>query len=440
MRRSTFLKSLALGTASVATGSAYAKTHSTATAPPVLPQGAQTPPNGQLQHGNPTTQQPNHPTTDTPTTGTPTTRNPEITAVEAFAFKKACFVCVTAGDGTKGWGEANHDTPLITAQVINDRLAKRIVGEPVWDSAEVGKELYFKEEDLGNTGLLPGCIAGIDNALWDLKGKLVGQPVHHLLGGNGERRFRAYGSFGRGFGRKQKSDAELVKLALDFVDKGYEVLKVRMQIRQLNVDPFPDDTYASVKAVAEAIPDDVQLMVDFNNGYTPAQAIRIGKRLVDDFGIVALEEPISYQNYDGLAEVADALPIAIACGEHEYNRWQYRDLITRGNPALLNLDVIKACGISECFAVAQMGWAFDKYVMVHNARPTLQTAASVALLGSIPNAFHVQEHAGERPELGLNHLFESMPRFEDGYLYVSEAPGVGLEVREDLVRKEALNG
>ena len=323
--------------------------------------------------------------------------------------------------------------------MINDRLAGRITGEPVWDSAEVGKELYFKEEDLGNTGLLPGCIAGIDNALWDLKGKLAGQPAHHLLGGNGVERVRAYGSFGRGFGKKQKSDAELAAIARDFVDKGYRTLKVRMQIRQLNVNPWPDDTYASVRAVAEAIPDDVELMVDFNNGYTPAQAIMIARRLVDDFGMVALEEPISYQNYAGLAEVVDALPIAVACGEHEYNRWQYRDLITVGRPALLNLDVIKAGGISECYAVAQMGYAFDKYVMVHNARPTLQTAASLSLLGAIPNAFHVQEHAGERPELGLNHLFEAMPAFEDGYLVLSDQPGVGLEVREEVVRREALN-
>lgn len=407
MRRSSFLRALAVGGAGLGPGApwatASAKTH------PAAPRGA------------------------------PPGPTPEITAVEAFAFKKACFVCVTADDGTKGWGEANHDTPLVTALVINDRLAGRVVGEPAWDSAEMAKELYFEEEDLGNTGLLPGAIAGIDNALWDLKGKLAGQPVHHLLGGNGVERVRAYGSFGRGFGRKQKTDAELAAIARDFVDRGYGVLKVRMQIRQLNVDPFPDDTYASVKAVAEAIPDDVKLMVDFNNGYTPAQAIRVGRRLVDDFGIVALEEPVSYQNYEGLAAVVDALPIPVNAGEHEYNRWQFRDLIVRGNPALLNVDTIKCAGISECYAVAQMGYAFDKYVMVHNARPTLQTAASLALLGAIPNAARVQEHAGERPELGLNHLFESLPRFDDGYLYVDESPGVGLVVREDLVRREALN-
>ena len=411
MQRNTFLRSLALGSAGLLGSSAFAKTRPIEPVGRVLPQGA---PNA-------------------------LTKNPEITKVEAFAFKKAVFVCVTADDGTEGWGEANHDTPRITAQVINDRLAKHVVGQPVWDSAEVSKELYFEEEDLGNTGLLPGCIAGIDNALWDLKGKVVGQPVHHLLGGNGVSKVRAYGSFGRGFGKDQKSDARLAEIARDFVDKGYRTIKVRMQIRQLNVDPWPDETYASVKAVREAIGPDVGLMVDFNNGYTPAQAIMIARRLVDDFGIIGLEEPISYQNYTGLREVVDALPIAVAAGEHEYNRWQYRDLITVGNPALLNLDTIKTGGISECFAIAQMAWAFDKYVMVHNARPTLQTAASVALLGAIPNAFHVQEHAGERPELGVNHLFESMPKFEDGYLVVSDAPGVGIEARGDLIRKEALN-
>lgn len=225
----------------------------------------------------------------------------------------------------------------------------------------------------------------------------------------------------------------------DFVANGYKTVKARMQIRQLNIDPDPDPTFEIIREVRKAIGDDIELFVDFNNGYTPAKAIAMGKKLYEHFNIAALEEPVSYLDYAGLRQVVEALDIPVMAGEHEFNKWQMRDLINIGKVDVINADVIKCAGITECKKIADMAHAFDRPIMVHNARPTLATAASLQLIGAIPNAARVQEYAGKREELELNHLFEDYFTFEDGYLYIPQTAGLGLRVNETAMDKYKLN-
>jgi L-alanine-DL-glutamate epimerase-like enolase superfamily enzyme len=116
-----------------------------------------------------------------------------------------------------------------------------------------------------------------------------------------------------------------------------------------------------------------------------------------------------------------------------------RELITVGNPAFLNADLIKAAGFSECRKIAFMAHAFDKFIMTHNTRPTLATAASLQLVASIPNAARVQEYAGARIDMGLANLFENSIKFENGYLIIPDLPGLGLIVNEKEMEKNKLN-
>ncbi|MFA7289217.1 MAG: mandelate racemase/muconate lactonizing enzyme family protein, partial [Melioribacteraceae bacterium] len=264
--------------------------------------------------------------------------------------------------------------------------------------------------------------------------------VHKLAGGNGLTKVRVYGSFGRTGGPNGiRTPEEMGKIAADFVNQGYKTIKARMQIRQLNIDPDPDPTYETIKAVRKAIGDDIELFVDFNNGYTPSRAITIAKKLIEHFNVAAIEEPVSYLNYQGLNQVVEALDIPIFAGEHEFNRWQIRDLVTIGNADFINADLIKAGGFSECRKMAFIAHAFDKYIMTHNTRPTLATAASLQLCASIPNAARVQEYAGQRVDLDLSHLFEGYFDFKDGYLLIPQIPGLGLNVIEEAMEKSKLN-
>lgn len=363
-----------------------------------------------------------------------------ISRLETFVFKSATYVRIESSEGVAGWGEADHDYPELTSAVIENICKPIVLGNDPFDTEYLWHQMYFKGEDAGSTGLLPGAIAGVDNALWDLKGKLLNMPVHKISGGFKKEKVRVYGSFGRGDNPKTRRGSEaMAKLALDFVSQGYKTIKARMMIRQLNIDPDPDETFDIIKAVRKAVGDGIEIFVDYNNGYTPAKAIVLTRKLIEHFNIASIEEPVSYHDYEGLRQVVEAIDIPVMAGEHEFNRWQMRDLMTIGKADFINADLIKCGGFSECRKVAFMAHAFDKYIMTHNTMPTLATAASLQLVTSIPNAARVQEYAGARTEMGLGRLFENYFDFKDGYLSIPTLPGLGLIVNEAEMRKNKLN-
>jgi L-alanine-DL-glutamate epimerase-like enolase superfamily enzyme len=256
------------------------------------------------------------------------------------------------------------------------------------------------------------------------------------------RRIQVYGSFGREQDGRFETPLEMARRAASFVDMGYKAIKARLQIRQENLNPYPDDTLECVREVRAAIGDDTLLFIDFNNGYTPAEATVMGRRLVDSFNIAALEEPVFQQDYSGLAQVAQSLDIPVMAGEHEYSKWMIKDLLTVGQVDIVNVDVIKCGGITECRKAASLTHAFGKQIMVHNAKPTLATAASLQLLASIPNGARFQEYAGKRLNQGyapLLDLFDDYFEFSDGYLSVPNQPGLGLTVNEQAMAKFRLD-
>lgn len=367
----------------------------------------------------------------------PTPPPVKITDVKCYVMKRATFVKIETDAGVSGWGEGDHDYGKIVAAVVTDICKPMIVGKNPFEHERLWNKMYFEGMEAGNTGLLPGAIAGVDNALWDLKGKLLNMPVHQLIGGNEVDKIRVYGSFARGENpQTRKNAAQMAETAAQFVAQGYKTVKARMQIREHNLDPDPDETYQIVKEIRNAIGDNIELFVDYNNGYTSAKAITLTNKLYEHFNIAAVEEPVSHQNYHELAKVAAAVEIPVMAGEHEYNKWQFRDLILIGNADVLNTDVIKCGGITECKKVAILAECFNRKVMVHNARPTLATAASLQLVATLHNAARVQEYAGKREELGLSGLFDNYFEFKDGYLTIPQTPGLGLVVNERAMEKK----
>jgi L-alanine-DL-glutamate epimerase-like enolase superfamily enzyme len=365
----------------------------------------------------------------------PNKTNFKITAVKTYVHPTACFVKIETDAGISGWGEADHDHTQIVAKAIREVGTKHLLGEDPFNSEFIWNRIFYLGEDLGTNGVATGALAGIDNALWDVKGKITNLPVHKLLGSNNVEKIKVYGSFGRGEGKKIKTPEECAKIATDFVSKGYDTVKLRMQIRIQNRNPLPDPTLNYVKAVRQAIGDNITLFVDFNNGYTPGVAIQNILKCYELYNVALVEEPVSYKDYDGLRQCVEASPIRIAAGEHEFNRFEIRDLITQGKADIINLDIIKGGGISEMKKAANIAQAFEKEVMCHNARPTLATAATIQLAASIFNAARIQEHGGERPELKQWECFNSRFKYENGYLYLPQEPGLGLEVNENEMSK-----
>jgi galactonate dehydratase len=363
----------------------------------------------------------------------------KITNVKAYVQKKASYVKIETDAGVSGWGEGDHEFTKINGAIVEEVFKDVLMGKDPFDSEYLWKEAFFEGYEGGSTGFVPGSLAGVDNALWDLKGRLLNKPVSKLLGGNQLEKVAVYGSYGRRKKGGYKTPDEMAAEGLKFVQEGYKTIKARMQLYDRDRNPGFNFTFDCIKAVRKAIGDEIELFVDFNNGYTAGKAIELGLKLYEHFNVKVIEEPVSAFDYQGLRQVVEALPCEVNAGEHEYNKWQFRDLILTGNPDCLNLDLIKCGGITECKKIAGMTEAFEKEIMVHNTRPTLATAASLNLLGSIGNFAKVQEFSGMRPDLELTALFHNQLKFENGFLYIPTGIGLGLDVNEKEMEKQKLN-
>jgi L-alanine-DL-glutamate epimerase-like enolase superfamily enzyme len=361
-----------------------------------------------------------------------------IAKVEAFPVRSAVFVKVTADDGTAGWGEAGHSGAAMVARLINRSMAEFVAGGDVFAGEATWAKLFFEFDELGPGGLVSQAIAGIDCALWDLRGRLLGQPVWALLGGKFRDSYPVYGSFSIDAGDdKRLTPQEAGRMAAELAGEGFGAIKVRLAIREENADPDPDPAIPVVRAVRAAIGTDLPLYVDANNGYRPARAIEVGRRLAGDFGVSVFEEPVAAFHYASMAEVSAALDIAIAAGEHEYTPFAFRDLIQQGRPDVLNPDVSKLMGLTAGLHVATLAELFDKPISVHNARPTLLTAAHAHFVARARTATRLQEHPGARRLAHLWDYFENRIVAKNGRITVPDRPGLGLEVREAAVREAA---
>lgn len=364
----------------------------------------------------------------------------KIKEINTFVVNSlGCFVQVVADNGATGWGEADADNPPLMAAFINNGIKQEVLGEPVWDGEKLWDKMFFGNHDHGPGGALTNAIAGIDLALWDLKGKLLGLPVYKLLGGMYRDKVRVYGSFGISFGRTYTPEQAAAQ-AKKFVDQGFTCVKLRIQIRENRQNPNPDPTLIYARAVRKAIGNDIDFWVDINNGYSAARAIEMAKKLKQEFGVIFYEEPVSDQTHSETAAVVKAVDLPVIQGEKQYTRWQERELIIYGNPDVLNPDPIKAGGLTEMKKIAAIAQVYGKPIMCHNTRPTLSTAAALHFAASIPNCGEFLEYVDITSEkyAPVAALMKTKLRFEKGYLYVPQGPGFGVEMDEQAIRRGAL--
>ncbi len=371
-------------------------------------------------------------------TATPVNRSDiKITDVKVFQFEKgsdkAVFVKVETNEGTAGWGECSPNFSPVIKEVVNVSLKPLLIGKDPFATEPLWEEMLYVNHDLGAGGALTYAIAGVDCALWDLKGKILGVPVYQLLGGKFVDKVLAYGGFGLKGGEVPVNEA--VGRAVKLAERGFKVIKLRMQIRENNLNPDPDPTLKYYKEIKQALGNEVELFVDPNEGYTAYRAIEIGKKLQNDYGMRYYEAPCPEEAHRETRQVVEALDMAVMSGEKAYNRWQFRDLILNANPDMINPDICKAGGISEGMKIAALANAFHKQVVAHNTKPTLATAATLHVLASIPNTGPFVEYIDRDIFPTIISVFDEDVRFEEGYLYLPEAPGLGLVINEKRLEK-----
>jgi L-alanine-DL-glutamate epimerase-like enolase superfamily enzyme len=356
-------------------------------------------------------------------------RNLKVIAVETYRLQtNSLFVLVRTNEGITGLGEVSPMNTRVLEAVVRHSLAPLVVGKSPLDVGRIWDEMLHATYKLGTAGSQPEAMAGIDIALWDILGKTAGLPIYQLLGGKRKDKIRLYASIGNG---AQNPIADQVKKAVAAVVQGYTAVKMRMEwsSRATDVNPFKD--WELLSRVRKEIGDQVDLYYDANNGLSVATAIRLGRRFQDELNVLHYEEPIAQHDYAGYAEVCAALDMAVAAGEHEYTVWQFRDLIERARVDVVQPDLVKAAGLTECVRIAHLAQAHGKVLVPHQTQQTIGHTANVHYLAAFDNSAHAQEYSWVPDRAAqLWKLFRLDLSPKGGYATLPDGPGLGLELDE----------
>ncbi len=351
----------------------------------------------------------------------------KITAVEPYVLKGGkCWVIVRTSDGISGIGEVSPMNAPAAALLIRDTFAPLLTGMNPLNIDRCWDAVFYRTYKQGVMGLQPEALSGVDIALWDILGKVAGMPTHRLLGGKRRDTVRVYASIG---GAAEASPESVAKRAEAAVKDGFTAVKIRQDYGPLVPDRNVKKDLAVLDAVRKAIGDDVELKYDVNNGYSLQTAITVGKE-IERFNVIHYEEPLAQTNYAGYAKLVDAVNVPVAAGEHEYTRWQFRDLIEQANVDILQPDLVKCAGISEAVKIAALASAYHRPLCPHQTQPTIGQAATLHYTSVFVDNDMAQELTEGGHKSPLQDLFKSPLEYKDGRMTVPDAPGLGLEVDE----------
>ncbi|MFI7128119.1 galactonate dehydratase [Nonomuraea sp. NPDC050153] len=347
------------------------------------------------------------------------------------------FLRVDTDEGLSGWGEPIVEGRAEAVHGALTTLMEHLVGaDPL--SVERHWQVLAKGGFYRGGPVLSSALAGIDQALWDIKGRYHDVPVHELLGGPVRDRVRMYTWVGGA------DPAALVDDALAKVASGFTAVKLNVS-DALPPVPSAAETRAMVRRVEilrDALGDDVDIALDFHGRFSTAAARRI-LPLLEPLLPLFVEEPVLPEFARDMRRITDGTSIPIATGERLYSRWDFRDVLPTGI-AVAQPDLSHAGGISEVRRIAAMAEAYDVAVAPHCPLGPITLAASLQIDLATPN-FLIQEqsldieHGGGSALLGYLTDPEAF-RFADGHVERPTGPGLGIDIDEDAVRSAARKG
>lgn len=340
--------------------------------------------------------------------------------------RDAVVVKVTTDDGVVGWGEAHHGrSPGAVAHHLNTTLRQLVLGLDAADVVGVWARIYRYQ--LGSHGLGAAtaiAMSGLDMALWDVRGKIVGWPLYRLLGGAA----RPVPAYAGGVSLGYQDPAALVEEARAVVGQGYRALKLR-------VGDSPERDLARVAAVRRALGDDVVILTDANTGYTVADARRVLPGF-EAHGVGWLEEPFPPHDHRAYAQAATFARVPLAAGENHYTRFEFHRLIEDRAVTILQPDLSKTGGVTEALRIAALASAWKLPIHPHTSMTGLNMAATIHFLAAIDNAGYFEGDVS-RGNLFRDRLVHPAPYSLDaeGCVRPLEKPGLGLEVDEEFLRR-----
>lgn len=352
--------------------------------------------------------------------------------------RQAALCVVSTDEGFEGVGEAFYiGGPVgLAASFINEAYVPLLIGKDPFDTSAIWDSLYQRTRDQGRKGIAISALSAIDVALWDIKGKATGLPVHKLLGGAYRDRAHVYAT---GLYQPQHvpsiQDA-LVEEALGYKKDGFFAMK-------LKVGYGIDEDMRLVRAVREAIGDDILLMVDANHAYNAAEAIRLARQM-EKYDVYWFEEPVPPEDIDGYIEVKQKSGVLIAGGECEFTRYGFRELITRRAVDILQPDLGATGGFSEMARIATLASAWNIPIAPHVWGTNVGLAAALQFFATLPH-FPERRYPAEpffeydrSPHPLRDGVTQEKFVMKNSYLDIPQRPGLGINLDMDFIRKYAI--
>ena len=347
------------------------------------------------------------------------------------------FVEITTDAGVVGWGEAVLEGHAAAVLACVNEMKDYLLDKDPAEIEGIWETLYRAGFYRGG-GVMMSAIAGIDQALWDIKGKVFGVPVYQLLGGKCREKMKVYSWIGGdrpsdvGAAAKEKKDA------------GFTAVKMNATEELQFVDTYDklDAVLERVAAIRESCGKYFGIAIDFHGRVHKPMAKVLAKKL-EEFDPMFIEEPVLSENMEYFKEIAAACNIPIATGERLFSKWDYKRLFSAGGVDIIQPDLSHAGGITEVRKIAAMAEAHDVALAPHCPLGPIALAACLQVDAVSYNAFIQEQSIGIHYNVGksvLDYVKNGEDfKFTDGFVGLPKLPGLGVEVNRELVLEENKN-
>lgn len=363
----------------------------------------------------------------------------KITGYELFKVPpRWLFLKLETDEGLVGWGEPVIEGKAATVETAVHEMMTYLIGKDALRIEDHWQTMYRAGFYRGGP-ILMSAIAGIDQALWDLKGKYYNAPVYQLLGGACRDSIRVYSWIGG------DRPSDVGQAAKSIVDAGFTAVKMNGTEELQYIDSYEkiDQVLERVAAIRESVGKYVGIGVDFHGRVHKPMAKILAKEL-EPFKLMFIEEPVLAENNEALREIARHTSIPIATGERMFSRWDFKSLLADGYVDIIQPDLSHAGGITECKKIASMAEAYDVALAPHCPLGPIALAACLQVDATAHNAFIQEQSLGIHYNQGsdlLDYIVDgSVFAYKDGFVQIPQGPGLGIEVNEAHVRKMAAVG
>jgi galactonate dehydratase len=363
----------------------------------------------------------------------------KIRSLECFKVPpRWLFLKIETDEGIVGWGEPIVEGKADTVKAAVEEMSEYLIGKDPMRIEDIFQVLYRGAFYRGGP-ILTSAISGIEQALWDIKGKFYNAPIYDLLGGACRDRIRVYNWIGGD--RPSDVGAEAKKQ----IAAGFTAVKMNATEEMHFIDSIDkvDQAIARIAAVREAGGKDLGIGIDFHGRVHKTMAKILAKEL-EPFKPMFIEEPVLPENNEALKEIARYTSSPIATGERMYTRWGFKELLAQGIVDIIQPDLSHAGGILETRKIAAMAEAYDVAIAPHCPLGPIALAACLQLDTCSPNAIIQEQSLGIHYNQGndiLDYVVDSSVfAYKDGFVENLKGPGLGIEVNEAKVREMAAIG